>query len=122
MLVWSAYQLERWRKRLAQERGRESPPPDKVLSQVCNALERLDEAEFQEGGFAVAREERGNSGRSLRELPGGGLSLYAGGKLYGLVDAEEIEKRALNVVSTIEGELGPVRRIMGGAIGGSLLR
>ncbi|XUM00251.1 hypothetical protein ACQ86F_25405 [Streptomyces venezuelae ATCC 10712] len=104
MLVWSAYQLERWRKRLAQERGRESPPPDKVLSQVRNALEHLDEAEFQEDGFAVAREQRGNSGRSLRELPGGGLSIYAGGKLFGLINAEEIEERALNVVRTIEDE------------------
>ncbi|MFE2207240.1 hypothetical protein [Streptomyces rubiginosohelvolus] len=104
-LVWSAYQLERWRARLHRERGQEAPSQDKVLATVRNALEHLDEAEFEEGGFAVARADRGNSGRSLRELPGGGLPIEVGGVLFGLIAPEEVEARALKIVSTIEDEL-----------------
>jgi hypothetical protein len=45
--VWAVYQLERWVCRLAEERGRETPPRDQVLANVRNALEHLDEVEFE---------------------------------------------------------------------------
>lgn len=101
-LVWAAYQVERWTKRLAEERGDDPPPGDGVLANVRNALEHLDEAEF-EGGHGVP----GYSGnRSLRKLPGGRLSLSTGYNLaFGLIDPTELERRALGVVAAIEDEL-----------------
>lgn len=102
ILVWAAYQVERWTQRLAEERGDDSPPRDEVLANVRNALEHLDEAEF-EGGHAVP----GYSGnRSLRKLPGGRLSLSTGRNFaFGLIDPGELEQRALGVVAAIEDEL-----------------
>jgi hypothetical protein len=102
-LVWAAYQVERWAQRLAEERGDDPPPRDEVLANVRNALEHLDEAEF-EGSHAVP----GLSGnRSLRKLPGERLPLFAGynGLAFGLIDPGELERRALGVVATIEDEL-----------------
>src|SRR5689334_9457198 len=43
-LVWSMYQLDRWMRRLAQERGEEPPPENQLLRDLRNALEHLDEA------------------------------------------------------------------------------
>jgi hypothetical protein len=60
-LVWAAHQVERWARRLAEERGEEPPPRDQVLADLRNALEHLDEAEF-DGGHAVP----GGRSRSLR--------------------------------------------------------
>jgi hypothetical protein len=102
-LVWAAYQVERWTQRLAEERGDDPPPRDEVLANVRNALEHLDEAEF-EGSHAVP----GLSGnRSLRKLPGERLPLFTGynGLAFGLIDPGELERRALGVVATIEDEL-----------------
>jgi hypothetical protein len=42
-LVWAAHQLERWTRRLSLERGQEPAPRDKVLADLRNALEHLDE-------------------------------------------------------------------------------
>ncbi len=55
-LVWAAHQLERWTRRLALERNEEPRPRDKVLADLRNALEHLDEADF-DGGAAIP--ERG---------------------------------------------------------------
>ncbi|MGW6565901.1 hypothetical protein [Streptomyces sp. NPDC054975] len=77
----------------------------KVLTTVGSALEYPDEAGFQDAGFVLARERRGNSGRSLRELALGGLPTAVGGRLSGLVDPKEVEDRALKVVCAIEKEL-----------------
>ena len=102
-LVWAAYQVERWSQRLAEGRGDDPPRRDEVLANVRNALEHLDEAEF-EGGHAVP----GYSGnRSLRKLPGERLALYTGhnGLAFGLIDPGELERRALGVVAAIEDEL-----------------
>jgi hypothetical protein len=49
MPVWAAYQLERWTRRLAIDRGEQVPEPDGVLAALRNALEHLDEADFIEG-------------------------------------------------------------------------
>lgn len=101
-LVWAAFQVERWSERLAEERSDDPPPRDEVLANVRNALEHLDEAEF-EGGHAVP----GYSGnRSLRKLPGARLALYShNGLAFGLIDPHELERRALAVVEAIEDEL-----------------
>jgi hypothetical protein len=100
-LVWAAHQVERWARRLAKERGEEPPPRDQVLADLRNALEHLDEAEF-EGHHAVP----GGRSRSLRALPGSRMLIAArDGLAFGLVDVNELESRALGVVGTVEDEL-----------------
>jgi hypothetical protein len=100
-LVWAAHQVERWARRLAEERGEEPPPRDQVLADLRNALEHLDEAEF-DGGHAVP----GDRSRSLRALPNSQLAIETGHRLaFGLIDVDELERRALSVVGTVEDEL-----------------
>jgi hypothetical protein len=98
----AAYQVERWAARLAEERGEEPPPRDQVLANFRNALEHLDDAEF-EGAFAVP----GYGCRSLKALPGEKLMIATAeaGLAFGLIDVEELERRALGVVATVEDEL-----------------
>lgn len=101
-MVWAAHQVERWAQRLAEERGEEPPPKDKVLADLRNALEHLDEAGF-EGGAAVPKDRRS---RSLMALPGGRLPIaLEDGKAFGLIDVGELESRALGVVAAVEDEL-----------------
>ena len=100
-LVWAAHQLERWTRRLALERDQEPPPRDRVLADLRNALEHLDEADF-DGGAAVP----GEGSRSLAALPGGRLSLRSGsGLAFGLIEVGELERRALALVEAVEEEL-----------------
>lgn len=100
-LVWAAHQVERWARRLAEERGKEPPPRDQVLADLRNALEHLDEAEFA-GGHAVP----GDKSRSLKALPNSRLAIETGHHLaFGLIDVDELERRALAVVGTVEDEL-----------------
>lgn len=100
-LVWAAHQLERWTRRLAMERGDDPMPRDRVLADLRNALEHLDEADF-DGGAAVP----GEGSRSLAALPGGRLSVSPGGRLaFGLIEVDELERRALALVDAVEEEL-----------------
>src|SRR6185312_16774374 len=96
-----AHQLERWAQRLAEERGDVPQPRDRVLADLRNALEHLDEAQF-EGHHAVP----GEGSRSLKELPGSQLRIATGnGLAFGLIDVSELENRALGVVRAVEDEL-----------------
>lgn len=100
-LVWAAHQVERWARRLAKERGKPASPPDKVLANVRNALEHLDEAQFDDG-HAVP----GDRSWSLEALPNSRLAIETGERLaFDLIDVDELERRALAVVGTIEDEL-----------------
>lgn len=105
MLVWSAYQLERWRARLAKERGHSAPPPNEALKLARDALEHLDEAVL--GDYAATPPEGGRQkGRALRQLPEAMMTLDAGGsKLFEVLDPEVIDREALAVVASIENEL-----------------
>lgn len=106
LLVWCAHQLERWRARLAHERGEELPPENKSLKLVRDALEHLDEAAFTED-TARSPESKGSAGRALRDLPEQQLRLELGGhSLFEVLDAERIDEEALRVVQSIEDELG----------------
>jgi hypothetical protein len=114
-LVWAAHQLERWSQRLARERGQEPPEADPVLKSVRNALEHLDDAEFKDlyaiprelpGEDADKRKSKDDPNRSLRALPDSRLTIAVGGELaFGLIDANELEGRALAVVRGVEDEL-----------------
>jgi hypothetical protein len=102
-LVWAAYQLERWVKRLARERRTKAPKPDPVLADLRNALEHLDEAELHEG-TATASDKPART-KSLRKLPGAQLLIGTGGdprQLFDLIDSDEVERRALDVVTTAD--------------------
>jgi hypothetical protein len=100
-LVWAAHQVERWARRLAAERGEQPPPRDQVLADLRKGLEHLDEAQFADG-YAVP----GDKSRSLRALPDGRLAIETGHRLaFGLIDVDELERRALGVVGTVEDEL-----------------
>ncbi|MGH3923261.1 MAG: hypothetical protein ACREX8_05955 [Gammaproteobacteria bacterium] len=106
-VVWSAHQLERWSQRLAKERGDTPSSPDPVLVNLRNALEHLDDAEFEDEGHAAADSDRRN--RSLHALPRAELFLgpdeYGGSKLFGLIDPADLEQRALAVIEAAEREV-----------------
>jgi hypothetical protein len=104
MLIWAAHQLERWVKRLAIDRGKTPPAPDPVLADVRNAMEHLDEADFDEHGTAVPGSLGPNW--SLRRLPNAQLAIGVGGGRIGggILAVEELVERALAVVNKIEAE------------------
>jgi len=104
-LVWAAHQLEQWSQRLASERGQDPPKADLVLKRVRDALEHLDDAEFE--GFYAVPGDPSKRNRSLRALPDSPLTMIAVGDelAFGLIDAKELEDRALAVVRRIEDEL-----------------
>lgn len=110
-LVWAAHQLERWAKRLSEERGQDAPQSDNVLADLRNALEHLDEAEFSnEASFVKsAVPGEGKKNRGLRALPSSSLSIStpegAGPPAFGLIDVEELERRAEAYVRKIEDEM-----------------
>lgn len=104
-LVWQAHQLEKWKARLAHERGEPVPPKDEVLSDLRNALEHLDEAQFQ-GDHALPGTGSSRRNRSLRRLQDGRIEIVLGGDLsFRLINPEELEARALSIVTSIEDRL-----------------
>jgi hypothetical protein len=105
LLVWSAHQLERWRGRLARERGETPPPENQELKLVRDALEHLDEAAFVDDE-ARSPADTGAAGRALRGLPGQRLRLsLEGGKLFEVLVPEQLDQEALKVVKSVEQEL-----------------
>ncbi|MFF9601739.1 hypothetical protein ACF1GY_05595 [Streptomyces sp. NPDC014684] len=105
MLVWSAYQ--RWRARLAKERGEPAPQENEALKNARDALEHLDEAVLgMDAATPPDGGERKQTGRALRKLPMQAMSLNVGGdKLFEVLDPEVIDREALAVVASIEAEL-----------------
>lgn len=110
-LVWAAYQLERWAKRLAKAQHQDPPPPDKVLADLRHALEHLDEAEFtSDGGPESAVPRQGTKKNwSLRALPSSRLEISmpggTGSPAFGLINVEELERRAETYVRQIDDEM-----------------
>jgi hypothetical protein len=99
-LVWAAHQLERWVARLARERRKKVPKPDPVLADLRNALEHLDES------TATASSNPART-KSLRKLLGSQLLIGTGanpGRLFDLIDSEEIEQRAWTSTDRLEQE------------------
>ncbi|MEV5010903.1 hypothetical protein [Streptomyces sp. NPDC055692] len=105
LLVWCAHQLERWRGRLARERGETPPPENQDLKLARDALEHLDEASFADDE-ARSPADKGSAGRALRGLPGQRLRLsLGGGSLFEVLDPERLDQKALEVVKSVEQEL-----------------
>jgi hypothetical protein len=81
----------------------EAPEADPVLADLRNALEHLDEAELDEA--TATPSENPARTKSLRKLPGAQLLIGTGGnprQLFDLIDSDEIERRALDVVTTAD--------------------
>jgi hypothetical protein len=99
-LVWAANQLERWTRRLAQERREPEPVPDALLTDLRNALEHLDEAVIEGDGTTATAGDNPKQNKSLRRLPDSQLLIGTGGLgLFQLVDPAELERRAWAVVT-----------------------
>ncbi|MEV6681257.1 hypothetical protein AB0N09_30970 [Streptomyces erythrochromogenes] len=112
-LVWSAHQLERWRARLAKERGQAALPKNQDLEEVRNVLEHLDEVDLQDWTATPPAGQK-RIGRSLRNLPDQMLSLggFDGRTLFQVLDSERIADAALEVVKSVEAELAERERDM----------
>lgn len=105
MLVWAAHQLERWRARLAKERGEQVPTENQALKDARDALEHLDEAQLDDEG-ARSPAAKGGTGRALRKLPDEVLRFsLGGGTLFEVLDPERLDEEALKIVASIEEEL-----------------
>lgn len=102
-LVWAIHQLDRWVRRLAKERGEETPEEDPLLRDVRNALEHLDEALFEDEHTAKSGDDP-KMNRSLRRLPGGHLGIATGGKLFGNLELAELEAIARGHLDRLEQE------------------
>ncbi|MGV9609391.1 hypothetical protein ACWDR2_37535 [Streptomyces sp. NPDC003631] len=104
-LVWSAYQLQQWRARLAEERGESAPPENRNLKLARDALEHLSEARLDEDA-ATPPSDKGPRGRALRDFPDKMLGLSLGGRtLFEILDPHKLDNEALEVVKSIEDEL-----------------
>lgn len=102
-LVWALHQLERWATRLASERGVEPKEADPQLRDLRNALEHLDEAVLEKGHLAEAGDDT-RANRSLRRLAGGSLSIATGGRLFGLLNLDDLESIARDHFDRMEQE------------------
>lgn len=91
LLVISADNLERWIKRLHTERGRQPLAPHPQLRALRNAIEHMDESEFDDDEW-VARPGR-SQGRGLGALPDASLSISVGSgdKAFGLISHDELQ-------------------------------
>ncbi|MGW3692177.1 hypothetical protein [Streptomyces sp. NPDC005125] len=104
-LVWSAYQLQQWRRRLAEERRQPVPPENRNLKLARDALEHLSEARLEQEA-AMPPSDRGPKGRALRDFPNKMLSLgLAGRNLFEILDPHRLDEEALRIVRSIEDEL-----------------
>ncbi|MFI9183992.1 hypothetical protein ACIGXG_17390 [Streptomyces goshikiensis] len=112
-LLWAAYQLERWRKRLDRERGETERKYDAKLLGARNVLEHLDSADFRDGK-AVAppwsppaqpkKRKPQDPYRSLRALDGLYIGTSDDGSFCGIASSE-LSDRALDVVKSVEADL-----------------
>lgn len=94
-LIWTANQVDRWTVQLARETKQPVPATVPGLRTPHNALEHLDDAVFEDDGYATA--PSGKAGFALSNLPNGRLLVAdwkPGGKLYGLIEINPIRDLA----------------------------
>jgi hypothetical protein len=100
-LVWASYQLERWNRQLSVARRETPPAEDAVLKQVRNALEHLEDAQF----FNDTATARPGDKRALAKLGGLPVVLADGGPVFELIDPDDLERRAVAVVRSVQDRL-----------------
>lgn len=105
LLVISADNLERWIKRLHTERGRQPRPPQPQLRTLRNAIEHMDESEFDEDEW-VARPGKSQD-RGLGALPNASLSISVGSreKVFGLIGHDELQGIVNALLDELDREL-----------------
>lgn len=105
LLVISADNLERWIKRLHLDRGREPKTPLPLLRKLRNAIEHMDESEFDDEEW-IARPTKSQS-RGLGALPDASLSISVGShdKVFGLITLDELQSIVDSLVNELEREL-----------------
>ncbi|MFE9847153.1 hypothetical protein [Streptomyces goshikiensis] len=106
-LVWSAHQLEVWRARLAKERGQEPQPDNEVLTRLRNVLEHLVDPDLEDWVATIPEGADRRRRWSLRSLPGEQfhLGMESGGRLFGLLESEDLNAVAMGVVKSVQDEL-----------------
>jgi hypothetical protein len=109
LLVVAAHKLDVWVRRLAVEAGRADVPiADRLLNDLRDALEHLDEAMFEDGE-PVADPSRGNRKWALDRLPRspGAAHTTRAGELFalGLISVDHLESLAHQVANEIEDEI-----------------
>ncbi len=104
LLVISADNLERWMKRLYIDRGREPRTPHAQLRALRNAIEHMDESEFDDDW--IARPGR-HQERGLGALPNASLPISTGHRtmVFGLIAHDELESIVGALIDELDREL-----------------
>lgn len=106
LLVISADNLERWVKRLYVENGRQPRPPHPQLRALRNAIEHMDESEFDDETWTASPGESGQS-RGLGALPNASLSIAVGSrdKVFDIISHEDLQAIVDGLVRELEREI-----------------
>jgi hypothetical protein len=107
MLVHAASSLEIWMAKLYRTRRRKPRPQVAYLRQLRNALEHLEEADFDdEGWIATARTAQG-ARRGIGALPEAKLEVGLGpdGLLFGVIAPAELHSLVDDLVRELDREL-----------------
>jgi hypothetical protein len=110
-LIWISHQLEQWLSRLAVELGEEAPKPIDGLRLLRNALEHLNEAEFNDGVAVPGTGRKNPSLRELRDRHGYALFIGSWGSespLFNLIDPRSVEELATTLLDRLERELDEI--------------
>lgn len=106
LLVISADNLERWIKRLYIERGRTPAPAHPRLRALRNAIEHMDESDFEDDEW-IARAAGTKQGRGLGALPESSLSISPGShdSVFGLIKHEDLQSIVNTLIHELDREL-----------------
>lgn len=106
LLVISADNLERWIKRLYKERGREPAPAHPQLRALRNAIEHMDESDFEDDEW-VARAAGSKQKRGLGALPEASLPIDVGAadSIFGLISHDDLQDIVDTLIHELEQEL-----------------
>lgn len=106
LLVISADNLERWVKRLYKERGREPVPAHPQLRSLRNAIEHMDESDFEDDEW-VARAAGSKQKRGLGSLPDASLPIDVGSRdsVFGLISHDDLQSIVDSLIHELEQEL-----------------
>lgn len=106
LLVISADNLERWIKRLYLEHGRTPKAPHPQLRALRNAIEHMDESEFDDEAW-IATPGKSGQPRGLGALPNRSLSIAVGSQesVFGLISHADLQALVDGLVDELEQEL-----------------